>query len=272
MTRKLARSGSVEVAYTAEGSGPETVLLIMGLAGRAADWGTLFPSALAERYRVVRMDNRGIGGSPRVDGGYTLSDMAADAIAVLDDTGAARAHIVGYSMGGMISQLIATEHAERVDRLVLLSTHFGGRDTDPPTASAQRLFDPQEFISRGKDAEVLMRFTLEMLTARGFADRAPEALAMMVANVRAEPTRTAAFMSQVQAILASDRSELVRTIQKPTLVIHGKEDELIPVSNGRELAHRIPGARLSILEGTGHMPMLECPDKLADLVLEFFAG
>src|SRR5215831_18924731 len=99
MTRKIAKSGSVDLAYSIEGNGPETVLLIMGLGGRATDWATTFPSTLAQRYRVLRFDNRGIGGSPLVAGGYTLSDMARDAMAVLDDAGVDRAHIVGYSMG-----------------------------------------------------------------------------------------------------------------------------------------------------------------------------
>src|SRR5206468_11448829 len=126
--------------------------LIMGLGGRAADWASIFPAALATRYRVVRFDNRGIGGSSPAAGGYTLRDMAADAVAVLDAVGAERAHVVGYSMGGMISQLIPTEHAARVDRLVLMSTHSGGKELEPPTASAQRLFSPQEYLSRGRDA------------------------------------------------------------------------------------------------------------------------
>jgi 3-oxoadipate enol-lactonase len=148
MIRSVAQSGPVELAYTVEGEGEEAVLLIMGLGGRAADWASIFPSALAHRYKVIRYDHRGVGASPAAAGGYSLSDMARDAIAVLDAVGVARAHVVGYSMGGMISQLIATEHADRVARLVLLSTHFGGKDTVVPTAEANRIFDPQEFLSR----------------------------------------------------------------------------------------------------------------------------
>jgi pimeloyl-ACP methyl ester carboxylesterase len=270
MIRSVAKSGPVELAYTVEGEGEEAVLLIMGLGGRAADWASIFPSALAERYKVIRYDHRGVGASPAAAGGYSLSDMARDATAVLDAVGVARAHVVGYSMGGMISELIATEYADRVERLVLLSTHFGGKDTVAPTAEASRIFDPQEFLSR-RTAEAFMRFTMNVLTAPGFVDRAPEALSLMVANVRAEPTSTAAFMSQMQAIIGSDRSEIIRNIRKPTLVIHGTDDQLIPVANGRMIAERIPGARLAILQDVGHMPMLECPEKLAELVLGFLA-
>lgn len=271
MIRNFAPSGNVRLSYSVEGEGDESVLLLMGLGGRAADWASEFPSALARSYRVIRYDHRGVGGSPPVEGGYSLPDMAADAVAVLDAVGVARAHVIGYSMGGMISQLVATQHADRVDRLVLLSTHFGGRDVVEPTPKAMGLFDPEQMFTRGRDAEAIMRFTMDILTAKGFVERHPEALSLMVKNVRAEPTSPLAFMSQMQAIIGSDRGDIVRDIQKRTLVVHGTEDELVPVGNGHLLHERIRGSRLEILQGVGHMPMLEAPQKLAEIVLRFLA-
>jgi 3-oxoadipate enol-lactonase len=271
MTRRLARSGDVELAYTVEGAGDETVLMVMGLGGRATDWGPEVPSALAQRYRVVRLDNRGVGFSPHVPGGYTLNDMAKDATAVLDAVGVERAHVVGYSMGGMISQLIALEHPARVNRLVLVSTHFGGATCVGPTPEAQRLFDPTEFLTRGRDAVSMMRFTLDTLAAPGLVDKNPEALNLMVANVRAAPTTPTAFMAQIQAIMGSDRADLVKNITKPTLIIHGTVDPLVPFENGLMLRDRIAGSRLAVLDGVGHMPMLECPAKLSELLLGFLA-
>ncbi|HEX3596899.1 MAG TPA: alpha/beta hydrolase, partial [Polyangiaceae bacterium] len=117
----------------------------------------------------------------------------------------------------------------------------------------------------------MMRFTMEILTSKGFLERSPEALALMVANVRAAPTAPAAFMAQMQAIIGSDRGEIVRSIRKPTLVIHGTDDALVPVGNAHLLHERIPGSRLAILDGVGHMPMIEAPDKLAELVLGFLS-
>jgi pimeloyl-ACP methyl ester carboxylesterase len=114
-----------------------------------------------------------------------------------------------------------------------------------------------------------MRFTMNVLTAPGFVDRAPEALSLMVANVRKEPTSTASFMSQMQAIIGSDRSQIIRNIRKPTLVIHGTDDQLIPVANGRMIAERIPGARLERIAGTGHLFFWEKPDEVVRIVTEF---
>jgi 3-oxoadipate enol-lactonase len=271
MIRNLAQSGNVKLSYSVEGDGEEAILLLMGLGGRAADWATEVPAALSRRYRVIRYDHRGVGGSPQAPGGYSLLDMAKDATAVLDAVGVARAHVVGYSMGGMISQLVATEYADRVARLVLVSTHFGGQDFVSPTPLAMQLFDAEQMFSRGRDAESIMRFSMGILTAKGFLEKHPEALALMVKNVRAEPTSPVAFMGQMQAIIGSDRGEIVRDIRKPTLIVHGTDDELVPVGNGHLLHERIKGSRLQILQGVGHMPMLEAPQKLADAVLGFLA-
>ncbi|MGE5184573.1 MAG: alpha/beta fold hydrolase [Acidobacteriota bacterium] len=265
----MARSAAAELAYSVEGSGPETVLLVMGLGARAADWGTTFPAALAARYRVVRFDNRGVGRSPRAPAGYSLADLAADAVAVLDAVGASRAHVIGVSMGGMIAQLVALEHPERVARLVLVSTHHGGRALERSHPDALGLFDPVALLAGASNPEAAMRHAIGVITAPGFVERAPEVVAELVANARREPTHPAVFLAQFQAILASDRSERVRAISVPTLVIHGTEDKLIPPANGRELAARIPGARLVMLDACGHMPMHERADALAGHVLEF---
>jgi 3-oxoadipate enol-lactonase len=266
--RGQATSGDTRLSYSVEGSGEETVLLVIGLGFRAADWGAAFPSALAETYRVVRFDNRGVGESPMVPGGYTLSDLAADATAVLDAVGADKAHVIGSSMGGMISQHLAIEHPARVDKLVLLSTHYGGRGLEPPHPDAMRLFDPGEARARPTPEE-MMRFTLSVITAPGFIERSPDVEAALLLNVRAAPTAPHSFMAQLQAILGSDRSGAVSRIRHPTLVVHGADDKLIPLSNGRALSERIPGAELVILEGCGHLPMWEVPEELTRVVRRF---
>lgn len=272
MKRGIARSSTAEVAYTVEGEGRETILLVMGLGGRATDWGTEFPSLLAEKYRVVRVDNRGVGASPKAPGGYELGDLAGDAVAVLDAVDAREAHVIGLSMGGMIAQLIALDHSARLSRLVLMSTHFGGPQVDPPHPDAMRLFDAGEFVAVGRDPAAMMRLTLSIITGPGFSERHPDVVDEMAALAREAPTAPSAFMAQLQAILGSDRSERVGAIRKPTLVIHGADDKLIPASNGKRLAERIPGARLALLEGVGHMPMIEAPRDTASRVLQFLAG
>jgi pimeloyl-ACP methyl ester carboxylesterase len=244
----------------------------MGLGGRAKDWGTAFPSGLSREYRVVRVDNRGTGGSAASGAAFTLEDLARDAVAVLDAVGADEAHVIGISMGGMIAQLLALDHPERVDRLVLLSTHFGGPGVQPPEPAALQLFDPKTFRERGRDPASMMRLTLSVISGPGFVERNPEAVEALAATAAEQPTRPNTFVGQFQAVVMSDRSERIRGLTLPTLVVHGTDDALIPVANGRNLAAAIPGAQLEVFEGCGHMPMWEEPEKLLRVVRAFLGS
>jgi len=242
--------------------------MIQGLGARAADWGPALPGALAGHFRVVMFDNRGTGASDKPRQGWTLEDMAEDALAVLDAVGAPRAHVIGVSMGGMIAQLVALDHAERVARLVLLSTNAGGASVVRPGPEMMSVFQPP----RGTPPDEIMRHALELISAPGWALSHPAEVEELVRISVELPTPKYAFTAQFQALLSSDRSERVRHIAQPTLVVHGDADRLIPVENAHLLAERIPGARLEILHGVGHMAMWEAPQELSQVVLDFLAG
>lgn len=259
-------SHGARIHYEVEGAGPRTVLLIMGLGGHATEWGSAFPTALAQRHRVVRMDNRGIAASETDVAKWGMQDMADDARAVLDAVGVERAHVIGTSMGGMIAQQLTVSHANRVDRLVLMATSFGGAEAVPPADVALALFAPAPELSLAEQR----RRALGVITARGFAERNREQIEQLVALRERVPTRGSVFQTQLEAIFQSDRSQAVRTIARPTLVIHGVDDTLVPVGNGKLLAERIPGAKLALLEDCGHLPHLELPGRSAELALSFF--
>jgi 3-oxoadipate enol-lactonase len=269
MEHGVARSGNQEIAYTVEGRGSKTVLLITGLTWRAADWGSAFPSRLGEAYRVVRMDNRGAGASTLGPDPFTLEDMAADAVAVLDAVGAAEASVVGISMGGMITQLMLLEHPDRVERAVLMATHFGGSRVARPTPEAMRLFDPATFTQLGADPVAMIRLTLDTICAPSALRRDPGIVELMVENVRRAPTPGNAVLAQVQAIFGSNRDGRLANVSCPTLVMHGEDDTLIPPANGKMIAEQIPGARLVLLEECGHAIPLEQPARSAEAVLAF---
>jgi pimeloyl-ACP methyl ester carboxylesterase len=263
----FANSASATIHYSVTGSGSETLLLIMGLGGHASEWGEPFLSALSAKYRVVCMDNRGIGASTSQVEAWTMQDMARDAIAVLDALGEQQVHVAGTSMGGMVAQTLAVEQPERVKRLVLMSTSFGGRESTPPAPEAAAVLLPAKNVPTTE----LQRRALLVLSAPGFGDAQP-ALITELSELRGRvPTRGRVFKAQFGAIVAHDCSQRVRTLPMPTLVVHGQDDLLIPVTNGEQLAARIPGARLVLLDPCGHFPHIERPAETSAAILEFLA-
>lgn len=257
--------GDVELAWDVRGQGPWLALL-MGLGGRSADWNERFTDRLAASFRVLRLDNRGAGRSSKPPGPYALSELAHDTIAALDAAGVIQTHVVGFSMGGMIAQELAIEHGARLDRLVLLSTHEGGAAVVQPSEETLKAMG-----GRGRDARLAVRRRVSAIAAPGWADAHPELVEQIVDLALTEPMPMHAFLSQAQAVLQSDRSQRVPSIQHPTLVVHGALDPLVPAENGRRLARAIPGARLRELPGVGHLPMWEAPDALAEVLEDFLA-
>jgi pimeloyl-ACP methyl ester carboxylesterase len=240
----------------------------MGLGGHASEWGSAFVTDLASDHRVVRMDNRGIAQSQTTEASWTMLDMAADVVAVIDALGLPSVHLVGTSMGGMISQLVAAQYPSRVSRLVLMATSFGGRESVPPEPKAAAVLAPPPGMSIGEQR----RQGLRALTSDAFADDNSDLIELLVSQRERNPTSGPTFKAQWEAILLSDRSETVNTIRCPTLVIHGEDDPLVPVRNGHLLASRIAGAQLALLEGCGHLPHLERPEQSAKLIREFLAA
>ena len=260
---QFAQVDGIRLAYYPSGHGMP-VLMIQGLGGRAADWGTV-PESLSASFRVITFDNRGTGKSDKPDAGYDLETMADEAVAVLRAAGHSRAHVVGISMGGMIAQLVALRHSQCVDKLVLLSTTPGGPHTVAPAPEAMLALMPD----LSKPPEEIIRSAMQRITGPGFAAAHPEVISEMVRIALAAPTPQFVFARQLAAIMESDRYPQLAKIAAPTLVVHGDADPLVPYANGQTLAARIPGARLVTLQGCGHLAMWEQPRELVHALVEF---
>ena len=240
----------------------EPLLLIMGLAGTHLSWGDEFLDALARDFDVIAFSNRGIGG--HVGEGFTIADMAHDATGLLDELGIDNAHVLGVSMGGMIAQELVLSEPDRVTTLTLGCTYAGGPGsalTDQEVA--QRL---AEGWSSG-DREKAIRAAWEENVAPAFAARDDEYAAF---RERALALRVplALIRLQIQAISQHDVSSRLGEIETPTLVVHGELDRILDAENGRLIASAIPGARLEVMEGIGHLFWLEEPERSAGLVRE----
>jgi 3-oxoadipate enol-lactonase len=255
----VAANGEVRLAYEVQGSGPP-LLLVQGLGYGGRGWGPLL-ELLAADFRVVFFDNRGFGASDAPPGPYTVGELAGDAAAVLDAAGLERAHVVGVSLGGMVAQELALTRAKRVDRLVLLSTTPGLRG-HPMPARTVALMAEAPFLAPDVALRRFVDNALGSGAGDGLADR-------IVAYRTQNPPDLTGWQAQAAAGATHDALDQIAGITAPTLVVHGTEDAVVDYRNGELLARTIPGARLELLDGVGHLAPWEQPERLAPLLREF---
>jgi 3-oxoadipate enol-lactonase len=258
----------IDLYYEEAGSGPP-LLLLNGVSNNTLGWASLLP-VLTDHFRVITFDARGAGRSSAPPGPYTTRQLADDAAAVLNHVGAARSHVVGLSLGGMVAQELALAHPDRVDRLVLVATHARPANAAFWDTWVTFYVQAQE---RGLDgAGTKLWFMAWMFTPAFMAqhEQVQEAVAQWLADPYPAPTHGAA--GQAAAARAHDTLERLPQISAPTLVVVGDQDILTPVAAARELADGISGARLVVLEGGGHAALFECEQAFTDALLAFLVN
>ncbi|HEV2787499.1 MAG TPA: alpha/beta fold hydrolase [Solirubrobacteraceae bacterium] len=256
-----------DLYYERRGEG-EPLLLIQGLGGNSLHWGEGFLGGLADGFELILYDHRGAGRSGALEGELTIADLAADALALLDALEVESAHVVGISMGGMVAQELVLQAPERVRTLTLGCTFPGGREATMTDMQVVGML--AEAVLSG-DEERTMRAGYEVMIAAeyGGQEGAYELYCELAGQYRAP---IPVLMAQLSAIMGHDTSERLGEVEVPTLVVHGTEDRLMHVSNGELIARLIPGARLELLEGSGHMFFWEQPERSAQLVREHVAA
>jgi pimeloyl-ACP methyl ester carboxylesterase len=268
-------SNGVQVELVDEGSrSGEPLLLVMGLGMQLIGWPEELVTQLIERgFRVIRIDNRDAGLSQGFDelgvpnlpwaavrymlrlpvrSPYALADMAKDAVGVLDALGIERAHVCGASMGGMIAQHLAASFPQRVKSLVLMMTTSGARRLPQPAARVQRalLFRPD-----GSDPASVVAHLERLLALIGSPGYRPdpERFRRRLQATVERAWRPAGTARQLMAVVADgDRSGMLHHIVAPTRVVHGRDDPLVPLACGQDLADQIVGAISDFVPGMGH--------------------
>ena len=277
----------IEIDEQGPANGPP-LLLIMGLGMPLLGWPEELVALLVQRgCRVIRLDNRDAGlsqgfeayGVPsltaaslryllhlRLPCPYTLADMAADALAVLDALGITSAHICGASMGGMIAMHLAAKHPQRVKSLALLMTTSGNRRLPQPTLAVRRALLTRPASPQVDAVVAHLEGLLRVIGSPAYPPDPAQQRQRLTTMVRRgwRPDGTA---RQLLAVAADgDRSALLGRIQAPTCIIHGQADPLVPVAAAHELQRKIAGASTEIIPGMGHdLPQALLP-RLADLL------
>ena len=277
----------IEDTHPGDATGRPVVLLIMGLGMQLIAWPPAMVQAIADAgFRVVRFDNRDIGlsqhfdhlGSPsliweglkfrlgwRIRPPYSIEDMAADTVGVLDALKIARAHVVGVSMGGMVAQRVAVLAPSRVISLTSIMSSSGARGLPEASPAVTRV--P---LSRpaGKGVQAAIDHTARLLKAIGSPGfPTPDAeLREKVAAAAQRSFHPQGLVRQMVAVAADGtRAAALAKVTAPTLVLHGRADPLVPMACGLDTAKRIPGARFESIEGMGH----DLPPGVVERLLAF---
>jgi 3-oxoadipate enol-lactonase len=238
------------VSVAGEGS---FVLFLHGIRGNRCNWAAQL-EAFSKGYRAAAWDARGYGESDDHPGALHFEYFSGDVLRVLEHFGAKQAHLVGLSMGGRIARNVALRYPERLKSLSLVST--------TPGFDAMTTDDVRRFVTERRSAPTPE--SVRRLLGSRAEPGAFEALWESVRTIREE-----SYRKTLEASVAQDRGAPIENIRVPTLVVSGDEDTVYPEAQARELARRIPGAQLAMIQGAGHLPNLEQPQRFNKIVMDF---
>ncbi len=280
-------ANSVTIAYETHGEPTApAVLLVMGLGTPLTSWPRNFVEGLAEQgYYVISFDNRDCGWSSKLDhlgtpnlglsylkhlvgwplkSPYTLHDMAEDALGLLAALKIPHAHVIGASMGGMIAQIMAARAPRRVLSLTSIMSSSGKRSLPGPTRAARQALmrGPKNAKSREQVIAHMVK-TFRVIGSPAYPTPEKQLVTMMEQALMRNPSRSGTARQMVAVAASGDRSELLKNIRCPALVIHGAADPLVPLACGVDTARTIPNAVLHVIEGMGH----DLPPQLIERLL-----
>jgi len=278
----------IDIAYQRLGNpNAPVVLLIMGIAAQSIHWPDAFCHALVDRgLQVIRFDNRDAGLSTHLTDApppdlpaaladnlssvsYTLSDMAADAVGLLDVLGFEKVHVVGASMGGAIAQTMAIEHPDRVRSLTSMMSTTGNMSVGQPSPDVLReVFSGPPATTRDEVIQRMLR-AFRAVGSPGYPTDENEVSARAGRAYDRSYDPIGIARQAIASVASGDRTERLQHVEVPTLVIHGLADRMCDVSGGRATAEAIPGAELVLIEGMGHGLPPGLRSELAARIAEF---
>jgi pimeloyl-ACP methyl ester carboxylesterase len=254
----------IKIYYEEQGKG-EPLILINGLAFPMDLWFAQIQE-LSKDFRVIALDNRGIGQSDKPDEECSIAIMAADAVGLLKALGIEKAHVAGLSMGGFISQEIALSYPSMVNRLILIATGMGGPRS---LLLGKPFWDKVTVAIKGLPPQQIYRTDLTLMAAPGFAEKHPDILDQAVQLRMKNPQPLHGFVRQYVACSAFDINERAQNISQPTLIILGKDDPLFPIPLAEDYSKKLPKAKMIVYENCGHAIHLEKADQLSRDMREF---
>ena len=264
-----AQSNGIELYYEIHGAG-QPLVLISGLGYSLWQWHKMVPF-LAEHFQVITFDNRGVGQSDKPTGPYTAQMLAADTAGLLDALGIEKAIIAGHSMGGFVAQAMALDFPQKVAKLILCSTNFGGPHHVPVTPEAM-----QVLTDVTSDALTRFKNGLSVSTAPDWSENNPEMIEEWVKWRVANPIDPAPYQAQLAIGLgllpeAAAFEDKLSRLNVPTLILFGAHDKVVPPENASLLAEKISGSKVVILPNAGHFFPIEVAEAASRTITDFAA-
>ena len=256
------KTNDIETNYVIEGEGP-WVTMSHSLACNLSMWDEQ-AELLSRKFKVLRYDTRGHGGSSAPPGPYTLEQLADDTQALFDALGIQRTHWVGLSMGGMVGQAFALEHAGRLGRLVLANT------TSSYGPEGRRMWEARAKAVEAGGVAAIKDMVMSRYFSEEFRERHPEVVTQVAGRFLETPVE--GYLGCCDAIRELDYTADLARIHARTLVIAGEHDAGTPPAMSEEIARRIPGARMAVIPGAAHLSAVEKPTEFAALARDFLAS
>ncbi|RZT38541.1 3-oxoadipate enol-lactonase [Cupriavidus agavae] len=256
------QAGDIGLQIAIDGRDGPWVVLVHALGANLSMWDET-ARHLAPRYRVLRIDLRGHGGSDAPVGAYTMARLADDVIAAMDALDIGQAHVCGVSVGGMVAQTLGVRHAGRLLSLTLVDT------IDHTPMSAHPMWANRIGQAEAHGMQGMRDTTLERWLTPAYREAHPDQVERIGEMLRGTPVH--GFVGVAQAIVAFDLAEAIGRIQCPTLVVVGDKDEGAPVSMAQSIAGKIHGAKLEVLPDAAHLSFIEQPERF-HAALDSFLG
>jgi len=240
--------------------------MIQGTSENVYTWDHPVIDELSKHFKTVIFDKRGVGRSDKLEGDLTVEIMAANLLGLMDALNINQAHILGHSLGGIIAQELALNNPERIKKLVLCSTTCGGSKAEMPSMATQSIMG--RLASRGH-TKLLVKKAMPHTFSKKFIDENPEFIEKKTNDFLIMPTEPPTFQAHIAAWGRYNSCRKLKNIDIPTLIMHGKQDMIVPFSNSELLAEKLPNAEVVHFDSSAHMIHSEEPDKFYDVLLKF---